>query len=104
MVAFVANTNIIELRGLQAAIDESYVNDAVVFVTIKDDCGSNVAGQAWPAAMSYVEGSSGDYRLILASALQIKAGKKYFAEISATGGQSEIGFWKYATFLSLSSL
>lgn len=95
MVAFVANTNVLELRGLQAAIDQTYVNDASVTVTIKDDCGNNVAGQTWPAAMNYVTGSNGDYRLIVASTLQIKSGKKYFAEISATGSASEIGFWKY---------
>ena len=92
MVAFVANTNVLELRGLQAAIDQTYVNDATVTVTIKDDCGSNVAGQTWPAAMNHVEGSNGDYRVIISSAVQINSGKKYFAEISATGGASEIGF------------
>lgn len=96
MVAFVANTNLLELRGLQTAIDEAYVNDATVTVTIKDDCGSNVTGQAWPAIMNYVSGSNGDYRAIISSAVQIKAGKKYFAEISASGGASEIGFWRYA--------
>jgi len=95
MVAFVANTNILELRGLQTAVDDAYVNNATVTVTIKDDCGSNVAGQTWPATMTYVSASNGDYRVIVSSAVQIKAGKKYFAEISATGGASEIGFWRY---------
>jgi len=95
MVAFVANTNVLELQGLQDAIDQTYVNDATVTVTIKDDCGSNVAGQAWPAAMNYVSASNGTYRLIVASTLQIKSGKKYFAEISVNGGASEIGFWRY---------
>lgn len=96
MVAFVANTNVLELRGLQSAIDQTYVNDATVTVTIKDDCGSNVAGQTWPAAMNYVADSDGDYRVIVASTVQIKSGKKYFAEISVMGGASEVGFWKYA--------
>jgi len=85
----------LELRGLKQAVDDEYVNDAVVTVTVKDECGDIVSGQTWPASMVYVTGSNGDYRLILLNTLQVKSGKKYFAEISANGSASEIGFWKY---------
>lgn len=95
MTAFVANTNVLELRGLKSAIDDTYVNDATVTVTVKDDCGVSVSGQTWPATMVYVADSDGDYRVILMNTLQFKAGKKYFAEISVMGGASEVGFWRY---------
>lgn len=96
MTAFVANTNVLELRGLQEAIAATYINNATVSVTIKDDCGDNVAGQTWPLTMVYVTGSSGDYRATLFSTVALQAGKRYFAEISVTGPSSEIGFWRYA--------
>jgi hypothetical protein len=95
MAAFVANTNILELRGLQIATDETYVNDATVSVTVKDDCGLVVSGQTWPALMQYVSASNGDYRLTIANTLQLKSGKQYFAEITATNGGSATGFWRY---------
>ena len=95
MAAFVANTNVLELRGLQIAVDETYVNNATVSVTVKDDCGVVVSGQTWPALMQYVESSDGDYRLTLANSLQLKSGKRYFAEITATTGGSGTGFWRY---------
>lgn len=96
MTAFVANTNVLELRGLQEAIAATYINNATVSVTIKDDCGDNVAGQTWPLTMVYVTGSSGDYRATLFSTVALQSGKRYFAEISVTGPSSEIGFWRYA--------
>jgi hypothetical protein len=96
MTAFVANTNVLELRGLQEAIEGNYVNNAVVSVTVKDDCGDLVSGQTWPATMVYVTGSDGDYRCILFNTVAFQAGKRYFAEITVTGPDSEIGFWRYA--------
>ena len=96
MTAFVANTNVLELRGLQEAIDETYVNNATVSVTVKDDCGDNVAGQTWPATMVYVTGTDGDYRFILFNTVELQAGKRYFAEITVNGPSNEVGFWRYA--------
>tara|TARA_R110000868_G_scaffold276699_1_gene536417 strand:- start:47 stop:358 length:312 start_codon:yes stop_codon:yes gene_type:complete len=96
MTAFVANTNVLELRGLQLAITEAYLNNATVSVTVKDDCGDNVSGQTWPATMNYVSASNGDYRAILLNTVALQSGKKYFAEISATGVNSEVGFWRYS--------
>lgn len=95
MTAFVANTNVLELRGLQEAIDQTYVNDATVVVTVKDDCGDPVSGQTWPTTMSYVASSSGDYRCTLLSTISLQSGKRYFAEITVDGPSSQTGFWRY---------
>ncbi len=96
MTAFVGNTNVLDLTGLQEAIEGNYVNNAVVSVTVKDDCGELVAGQTWPSTMVYVNESNGDYRCILFNTIELQAGKRYFAEITVTGPSSEIGFWRYA--------
>ena len=96
MTAFIANTNVLELRGLQEAIGDTYVNDANVVVTVKDDCGVAVSGQAWPTTMDYVAASNGDYRCILLNTINLQSGKRYFAEVTVSGDYAEIGFWRYA--------
>jgi hypothetical protein len=94
MTVFIANTNVLELNGLQSSIDDSYINDADVTVTIKDSSGTSVSGQTWPATMSYLSGTSGDYRLILDYDLALTAKRSYTAEITATKDGNR-GFWKH---------
>jgi hypothetical protein len=84
MTVYLNNTNILELNSLRSQIDESYVNDADVTVTIRDSSGTSVSGQTWPATMSYISGSDGDYRLILDYDLAFVAKRSYTAEIIAT--------------------
>lgn len=94
MTVFVANTNLLELNGLQSAIDDSYINDADVTVTLKDSAGDSVSGQTWPATMSYLSGTNGDYRLILDYDLALTPKRSYTAEITATKDGNR-GFWRH---------
>lgn len=95
MTAFVANTNIIELRFTRGAIEDQFVNDATVSVTVKDAAGANVAGVTWPVAMPYVAASDGVYRAIIPHDAALVAGRQYTAEISVDAGENRVGFWRY---------
>lgn len=95
MTAFVANTNLLELIGLTSAIEDEFINDATVTVTIKDGVGNNVTGATWPLAMDYVTASDGNYRTILTHELAFAHNAKYVAAIDADGGTNRIGHWEF---------
>lgn len=95
MVAFVGNTNLLEIRGLKSAVEGTFINDATVTVTVKNASGANVSGQTWPAAMSYVAASSGDYRAVIEDDAALMPRQTYTAEITVNAGVNRIGFWKY---------
>jgi hypothetical protein len=94
MTAFVANTNVLDLIGLKNEIAGTFINNAVVTVTIKDDKGVNVGGATWPMTMAYVAASDGDYRAFLSEDLSFLAKAKYIAAIDADGGTNLVGHWE----------
>lgn len=95
-VVYVDNSNVIELRGLKLAIENTYVNDADVTVTVKDSAGADVAGQAWPTTMDYVAASNGIYRAIVEEAAELVADETFYAFIDADAGAQRIGHWEFA--------
>ncbi len=95
MTVFVANTNVLELLGLKSAIEDEFVNDATVTVTVKNKAGENVTGQTWPTTMDYVAASEGDYRAILEDDLKLEAGKDHTAFIEVDAGADRVGHWEY---------
>ena len=97
---YVGNTNLLEIFRLKSAIDNSYINDATVTVTVKDSLGVEVTGQSWPTAVDYVSGSDGDYYCILDENLDLTAGESYIAEIDADGGVNRFGHWE-VTFVPI---
>lgn len=94
-IIYVANTNVLELSGLKSAIEDAFINDATVTVTLKDSSGSNVAGQTWPTTMAYVAASDGVYRAIMKDGLSIAAEGEYTAFIEANAGTDRIGHWEF---------
>jgi hypothetical protein len=95
MVAFVGNTNLLEIRGLKSAVEGTFINDATVSVTVKDASGAAITGQTWPTAMIYVAASQGDYRAVIEDDAALTARQTYTAEITVNAGVNRIGFWKY---------
>ena len=97
MVAFVANTNILELIGLQDALTEAYVNDATVSITtIEDEDGVGVYPTSGsPISMSYVTGSDGDYRGVVGAELPLVAGTCYVAHIDVDAGVDRIAHYEF---------
>lgn len=98
IIAYVENTNTILLTGLKDELDEVFINDANVTVTVKDSTGAEVAGQVWPATMDYLSGSDGDYALGLTHTLSFAADQSYTAFIDAdgsvSGGVERFGHWE----------
>lgn len=94
MTVFAANTNLITLTGLQAAVDASYINDATVVCTIKTAAGVAVTG-ATAIAMAYVAGSDGNYRGVLPATVALADGSNYVAHIDADGGTDRVGHWEF---------
>jgi len=92
-IIYITNDNVIELTGLQSAVDETYQNSATVTVTITDSAGEEVAGETWPLAMAYVSGSDGDYRANLADTLTLVDGASYTAAVTADAGVNGLATW-----------
>lgn len=95
-VVYVDNTNLVELSGLKSAVEDEFISDATVRLTVKDEAGANVTGQTWPATLTYVDASDGVYRGIIEDDVAIEAGTTYIAHIDANAGANRIGHWEFA--------
>jgi hypothetical protein len=93
---FIGNTNIITLSRLRAAADNSYIENAVVTVTIKDADGEEVTGQDWPVTLEEINESppKGNYRGVLSEELVLEPKTSYVAHVDVNAGQSRIGHWE----------
>lgn len=92
-IIYLTNDNVIELTGLQNAVDDAYQNSATVTVTIKDANGTNVVGETWPLVMAYVSASDGDYRANLRDTLTLVDGARYYATVTADAGVNGLATW-----------
>lgn len=84
-VLYLQSDNLLELKGLKNAASGAYINNATVTVTLVDASGTSVSGQSWPATLSYVSGSNGDYRLTLEDTLPLSENGTYVARVTAIG-------------------
>ncbi len=91
---FYRNDHVIELRGVRNEISKAYVNDATVEAVIKDDAGSEIAGQDWPLALDYVASSQGIYRGIVESDAEVEVGDVLDLEITVTAPGDLEAFFK----------
>jgi len=93
---YVGNANVVELRGLRNVVDDAYVNDADVTVTVKDSASVDVTGQTWPTTMDYVTASDGTYRAVIEEEVELVAGDTYYAFIDADAGGNQTAHWEFA--------
>ena len=94
MTVYVDNTNLIELFRLQSAIDDAYIDDAIVTLTIEDATGTEVSGETWPITLSFVSGSDGDYTGIINYQVGFDTDGAYTAVIDADAGVGRQGHWE----------
>jgi hypothetical protein len=99
-IAYVGNTNNLELNGLKSDLEDVYIDTATVTVTILDDAGVEVTGEGWPQNMSYVTNSNGNYVLSLTHSVNLTSGKHYTAVIDADGSSTSPaierwGHWEF---------
>jgi len=86
------NSTNLELQTLTNVVTDVADTGATVTATVKDQAGTEVAGQTWPLTMTHDTG--GTYRGTLEFDLDIHVGRTYFVEITATGSGGEKGFWR----------
>ena len=84
---YVNSDNLLQLKKLKLAADDSYVNDATVTFTLKDADEDVVAG-ASAISMPYVASSNGWYQGTLQSTVSLTGGHKYILEIDAVSGEN----------------
>lgn len=85
------NDCVLELDALMTSTTSTYQNSGMgVVATLYTTTGSEVAGQTWPAALSYVASSNGTYRANLSSSLQATIGTECKAVITATASTTGI--------------
>lgn len=84
-VVLIANTNVLELRGLKNAVSGGFINTATVVATLEDKNGVDVAGETWPITLAYQINSDGCYSSNLNSALSLAADERYKLTLVAQG-------------------
>jgi hypothetical protein len=82
---YIGNDSVLAI-DLRNDLTNTAINDATVTVQVKDTAGADVAGETWPKALAYVDGSKGLYRVTLPHTLALVAGGRYVATIVADAG------------------
>ena len=86
-IYYIDNDNLIELTGLRDAANNLYLSGVAVQLTMVDAATDvDISGQSWPATMSYVAGSDGDYQLTLEYDLDVTEGQTLLAKVVADAG------------------
>jgi hypothetical protein len=97
-IAFIENTNNLELNGLQSELEGTFLDSATVQVVVNDSTGHPVAGEFWPVTMTYVPLSKGNYVAGLSHTIAFLPNQRYTAIIDADGsdGHTErVGHWEF---------
>lgn len=80
------SNSVFRLRGARNPVTGEYLDSSsTVEITLKDALDVDIPGMTWPAALSYVVGSSGDFQLQLDSDLDAEAGDTGKVIIQITG-------------------
>lgn len=87
------NDMVLEVAGLRNETTGAFLNAASVSATLKDSAGTNVTGQTWPVALTYVPSSDGVYRVGLSNALVLTPSARYVAQISVDAGAGLRAEW-----------
>lgn len=86
------NDNTIQLADFKD-IDGVFENNAVVSVIVFDSDGIEVTGQVWPTSMPHVTAVDGLYRGVLSAAINVTAGDRLTAVITADAGVGRLSAW-----------
>lgn len=87
---FRLNDHILTLDELKDVDTDTFINDATVQVTLKEEVnqepGDDISGQAWPLTMVYEVASNGKYEATLSDTLIVVPGTFYVAIITVVKG------------------
>lgn len=93
LIAYIDNDNVLSVT-ISDSIGSTDLSGATVTVTLEDTNGTDVTGETWPLALSYVSGTtSALFRATLADTLTLAAATNYQAVIIADNGAGQRGKW-----------
>lgn len=92
-ILFEGNDMMLEVAGLKNELTGAFMNSATVTVSLADNDGEPVDGNAWPLPLQYVADSDGVYRATLADTLDLTSNTRYVAELIADAGAGLRGKW-----------
>ena len=81
-VFWIENANVLEVRGLQDVITKAFLNSRDVEVTLLDLRDRLVPGVVWPLTVPYVAASDGLYQVEITTAVELRRGVVYVAEVN----------------------
>lgn len=94
-IIYILSDNIIEVTGVTNAATGTVINDASVTLTLLDAAsGIAVEGQTWPLELSYITGSSGNYRGTIIDGITVSANQNLIAEVIVDGGAGLRRYWQ----------
>lgn len=92
-IVYLANDNRLLLQRAHtydAAGDKVYLDGSVtVQVTLTDTSSSVIAGETWPLALIYIQGSQGDFQGVLRNELTLSEGQTIYAELTIDAGTDQ---------------
>jgi len=92
-VIFLNNTGLVQLNGLKDAQTKTPINDAVVTITLKDADDVEVPGETWPVALSYVDGSDGNYSATFSDLIEVQDETDYTMSVTVTALDGSKASW-----------
>lgn len=90
---YINNDNRVVLTGLKNESSGNFENSATVTMTLYDSSGNTVSGQSWPASLSYIAASNGNYEGTLDDGLSLTEGADYEVRVTATASGAT-GEWR----------
>jgi hypothetical protein len=91
LIAYVGNTNVLELRGLRNTLSGAYDNGATVTYTLLDSTGASVSSGAMTSIAE--SPNHGKYRAVIANTVVVKNNRRYTAVVNAVGSGGEVAQW-----------
>lgn len=92
-ILFEGNDMVLEVAGLKNEVTGEFLNSATVTVSLADNDGQPVDGNAWPLPLQYVTDSDGVYRATLADTLDLTTNTRYVAELIVDAGPGLRAKW-----------
>jgi len=95
---YVQNTNLLEIFHLRSAVDDEFVDNAAISVTVvKASDGEEVDGEDWPIVMEPFgdeSPSQGNYRAVISDMVDFEPNARYIALIDVDAGPQRIAHWE----------
>lgn len=86
---YVGNDNVLTITGLYDAVADTYVTTATVTFTITNDDATVITS----GALSYINGTTGNYRGVIEDDVALVAGRGYTVTINVDAGSDLIATW-----------